>query len=623
MLFAQQFLISLRRLVTILWLLLAIIWQAPAYAGHALAMYGEPKYPHDFIHFDYANPDAPKGGTLALATSYAATDFDKLNPFTLRGNPAPGLLELVFETLAVYSLDETMTQYGLIAEDIVVAEDSRSVTFRINPRARFSNGDAITVSDVKYSFDTLTSAKASPRFRLYFTGVNKVDILDAQHIRFEFERSNRELAFTLGTLPVFSAKWSRDENGDPLPFDEVVKQKPIASGPYVVDTADYGRGNVTYKRNPTYWADQHPVRRGTHNFEKVRYKLFRDYDLQVEAFKAGVFDIMVESKARNWCCVYKGVRFDSGEVTKRLFEHKNVPAMNGYVFNLRRERFKDVRVRKALALAFDFHWANNNIFYNEYRHPYSYFSTTNLAASGLPSEDELALLEPWRDQLDPAVFGPMVEFPSTEPPRSLRDNIIEGQRLLEEAGWVYKDGALRNAAGEPFILEASLTDGIPLPRIETYLRNVALYGIQIRRRLTDPVTSRRDMQNFDFDLSQVVLRESRMPGGDIAAKFNSADADVKGSENIIGVKSPAIDFLLEKLSTASNQTELQAAARALDRVLMHGYYVVPERYSFEHRVAYDTRLAYPTRLPSYYTVYDWALAYWWQRPNGEREKAGN
>lgn len=589
-------------------------------ADHAVAMYGTPKYAADFTHFDYANPAAPKGGTLALATSYAATDFDKLNPFTLRGNPAPGLLELVFETLAVYSLDETMTQYGVIAEDIAIADDARSVTFTLNPKARFSNGDAITAEDVRYSFETLTSAKASPRFRLYFAGVSGVEVLSARKIRFNFERDNRELAFTLGTLPVFSPKWGQDADGEPRSFDEIVKHNPIASGPYSVESADYGRGNVTYKRNPNYWAADLPSRRGTHNFERITYKLFRDYDLQVEAFKAGVFDIMVEGKARNWCCVYNGVRFDRGEVTKRLFEHKNVPAMNGYIFNLRHKRFQDVRVRKALSLAFDFYWVNKNIFYEEYRQPYSYFSTTDLAATGLPGEDELALLEPWREQLDPAVFGPMVEFPSTEAPRSLRDNIIEGQKLLEEAGWVYRDGALRNAEGEPFILEASLTEGIPLPRIETYLRNVALYGIEIRRRLTDQVTSRRDMQKFDFDLSHVVLRESRMPGGDIAAKFNGADADVEGSENVIGVKSPAIDFLLKKLSTAADEASLRAAARALDRVLMHGYYVVPERYSFEHRAAYDTRLAWPETLPDYYAVYDWALAFWWERENGERGK---
>lgn len=614
--------VFLLRLFALLLLAALALVARPSYAGHALAMYGEAKYPETFSHFHYAEANAPKGGTLALATSYAATDFDKLNPFTLRGNPAPGLLELVFEPLAIYSLDETMTQYGLIADDIALADDARSVTFRIHPQARFSNGDAITPADVLFSFNMLTSAQASPRFRLYFAGVSQVELVGERSIRFHFAQSNRELAFTLGTLPVFSPKWLQDEQGKPLSFEQVVKQNPIASGPYVVDAADYGRGNVSYKRNPDYWAANLPARLGSHNFDKITYKLFRDYDLQVEAFKAGVFDIMVEPKARNWCCVYNGVRFDKGELTKRLFENHNVPAMNGYVFNLRRERFQDVRVRKALTLAFDFDWVNKNIFYQEYRQPYSYFSTTELAAKGLPNEAELALLQPWREQLDPAVFGPMVEFPSTKAPRSLRDNIIEGQKLLEEAGWVYRDGALRNAAGEPFIIEASLTEGIPLPRIETYLRNLSLYGIEIRRRLTDSVTSRMAMQKFDFDLSHVVLRESRMPGGDIAAKFNSADADTEGSENVLGVKSPVIDFLLQKLSAASNQSELRAAAGALDRVLMHGYYVVPERYSFEHRAAYDTRLAYPQKLPDYYAIYDWALAYWWERPEGREPVTG-
>jgi microcin C transport system substrate-binding protein len=588
-----------------------------ASAEHGLALYGEPKYPANFLHFDYANPQAPKGGTLTLATSYTASSFDKLNPFTVRGRPAPGLLELVFETLAVYSLDETMTQYGLLADDMQLAEDYSSIVFHINPRARFSNGDPVLASDVVYSFETLIGDKASPRFRSFFAKIAKASIVDNRTVRFDFKEANRELAFVVGALPVFSRKWGLDDKGAPLAFDQIVHQPPIASGPYTVEEADYGRGNLTYRLNPDYWGVDEPVRKGTHNFERINYKLFRDYDLQVEAFKAGVFDIMVEGKARNWCCVYKGVRFSEGEAIKKLFPHKNIPAMNGYIFNLRKERFQDVRVRRAFTLAFDFDWVNKNIFYEEYRQPYSYFSTTELAASGLPSEDELGLLEPWRDQLDPAVFGSMVDLPADK--RNLRERLIEGQRLLEEAGWVYRDGALRNAKGEPFVLEASLTEGIPLPRIETYLRNLGQYGVIIKRRLTDQVSSRRDMQKFNFDLSHLVLRESRQPGGDIAAKFSSKDADVEGSENVIGVKSPVIDYLLGQLSAAKSERELKAAASALDRVLMHGYFIVPERYSFEHRVAYDTRLAYADILPDYYSVYEWAMAFWWERPNGERE----
>jgi ABC-type oligopeptide transport system substrate-binding subunit len=346
----------------------------------------------------------------------------------------------------------------------------------------------------------------------------------------------------------------------------------------------------------------------------------RDHDLQVEAFKAGVIDLMIGGKARDWCCVFTGVRFSSGAAGKKLFAHHNLPAMNGYVFNLRREKFQDVRVRKALTLAFDFQWVNDHIFYNQYRQPYSYFSTTDLAAEGLPSKGELALLEPFRQQLDPAVFGPMVNLQQylTAPPRTLRDNLIEGQKLLAEAGWVYRDGALRNARGEPFVMDVDLSEGIPLPRIETYLRNLGLYGIEVKRRLSDSVTSRRNMKRFNYDLTNITLRETRIPGGDIATKFNGRDADVEGSENIAGLKSPVVDHLLERFAAAKDYEELKTAAHALDRVLMHGYYIVPERYMFEHRVVFATKLGYPQQLPDYYDVQDWVLPYWWDRSEPQR-----
>jgi ABC-type oligopeptide transport system substrate-binding subunit len=601
---------SLVRLLLMSVAFASIEFSSTADAAHAIALYGEPKYAEDFQQFDYADPAAPKGGTLRLSTSYEATSFDKLNPYTLRGKAAPGLIELAFETLAVYSMDETTTQYGLIADDIAVAPDLRAVTFHVHPAARFSNGDRITAADVKYSFDMLTGKGAAPRFRLYFADIERAVIVDSATVRFEFNRASHELAFVAGTLPVFSPRWGVGKE-----FADVQTDAPIASGPYVVEHADYGRGGVTYRRNPDYWAANLPVRRGAYNFDRVVYKLFRDYDLQVEAFKAGEFDVMVEGKARNWCCVYTGGRFASGELTKQLFPHTNVPGMNGYIFNLRRERFQDVRVRQALALALDFQWINKNIFYGEYRHPYSYFSNSDLAASGLPSAEELKLLEAWRDQLDPAVFGPMVVQASTAPPASLRDNLIKGQRLLAEAGWTYRDGALRNAKGEPFVLEASLSEGIPLPRIETYLRNLARYGIVVKRKLGDQVAARKSMQTFDYDMAMISFRESRIPGSDLRAKLNSADADVPGSENIIGVKSPVVDALIERLATANSADELKTAARALDRVLMHSYYVVPERYSFEHRLAYNTHLGYAQQLPDYYAPYDWVLSHWWRKPD--------
>jgi ABC-type oligopeptide transport system substrate-binding subunit len=576
----------------------------------AIAIYGKPKYGDNFEHFAYVNPAAPKGGTLTLAGS---SSFDKLNPYNLRGKIAPGVVDLMFETLAIYSLDEQATQYGLLADDIAVAPDLASVTFHINPLARFVNGDPVTAKDVKYSFETLSGRKVAPRYRLYFAEIKRAVVTDVLTIRFEFARPSRELVFVAGTLPVFSPKWGKSAvKSSKFSFEDLQTQEPVTSGPYRVETVDYSRGAITFRRNPDYWARDLPVRRGNFNFDRIAYKLYRDSDLQAEAFRAGEFDVQLGEKARNWCCLYKGGKFDSGELVKKNFPHKNIPGMNGYVFNLRRERFRDLRVRQALNLAFDFEWVNKNIFYGEYQHPYSYFSNSSLAASGLPSPDELQLLEPYRNSLDPAVFGTMVVMPSTAAPRSFRDNLIQGQKLFAEAGWTYRDGALRNRKGEPFVLEAGMSTGIPLPRIETYLRNLSRYGIVIKRKLRDPVSSRKSLNDFDFDMNMIMFGESRIPGSGFFRKLNSVDADVAGSDNIIGIKSPAVDALIEKLANARTEQELTSVARALDRVLMHGYYVVPERYSFDHRIAYKSALAYSKNLPTYYNPGEWVLTTWWR-----------
>lgn len=580
-----------------------------AEAAHALALYGEPKYPPGFTHFGYVRPDAPRRGTLYLANSFESNSFDKLNPYSLRGRAPPGMLELVFETLAVHNLDEQVTQYGLLAEDIALAPDQRSVTFRLRRQARFSNGDPVTAADVVHAFDTLTGAEAAPRFRLYFSEIARAVALDRHTVRMEFTRPSRELALVAGELPVFSPKWGLKADGSRVPFRELAFQPPIASGPYVVKRADTARGVVTYERDRDWWAADLPARKGQFNFDQVVYRMYRDYDLQVEAFKAGEFDVIVEGKARNWCCVYNGPLFSSGRRVKRLFRHRNTPGMNGYVFNLRQPQFQDVRVRQALSYALDFDWINKNIFYGEYLYPDSYFANSEFAARGLPGAEELAILEPHRDRLDPAVFGRMPEQPLGD----LRRKLIAGQKLLNEAGWRYRDGWLRNADGEIFTVRSSVSDGIPLPRIETFLRNLSRYGIRVVRYSTDPVANRRRMQDFDFDLSMVTFRESRVPGKDLQRKLGSAQADIPGSENIIGVKSPVVDALIRKLADSVDGEEMKHTARALDRVLMHGYYVVPERYSFEHRVAYDTRLGHPENPPDYYAPLEWVLGAWWEK----------
>ncbi|QEI12714.1 ABC transporter substrate-binding protein [Cellvibrio japonicus] len=582
----------------------------PTYlAAHGFAQFGNPKYPSGFSHFEYVNPDAPKGGVLNLSNTGANSSFDKFNPFSLKGRPAPGLMELIFETLTVYSLDERNTQYGLLADDIDVAGDFTWVIFRLNSQARFSNGDPVTAEDVKYSYDTLSSPAASPIFAAYFSEIKRVEIIDPLKVRFVFSRPGRDLPFVAGSLPVFSPKWGLTENGERVPFAQLRNEPPIATGPYRIERAIESRG-ITYARNPDYWGKDIPVRRGTLNFDQVVYKLYKDRDTQVSALRAGQYDFFMEHQMRYWCCQYIGHRFDTGELIKEKVPHQNPPAMVGHGFNLRHERFQNPKVREALNYALDFEWVNQKIFDNHFGRVYSYFATTPLAASGLPSKAELAILAPWRNQLDPAVFGPMVELPSTKPPSSLRKNLLHALKLFGEAGWYYRDNALRNDQGEPFVIEVSGARGANM-LMDPYYLNLGKIGIEVKRRQSDPATGRKLMQEFKFDFAPIGLREARMPGAELWRKFNSADADVQGSENILGVKSPVIDALILKLMDAQSYEEMETTARALDRVLMHGHYIQPWRYLTHHHIIYHKRLQRPATLPLYFNANEWVISTWW------------
>jgi microcin C transport system substrate-binding protein len=582
---------------------------APAWGAHAVAQFGAPKYPAGFTHFGYVNPRAPRGGTLTLSITSQNSSFDKFNPFTLKGKPAPGLTELLFETLTIYSLDEPNTQYGLLADDIQVAPDFGAVTFHLNPRARFSNGDPVTARDVKYSFSVLTSRKASPRFKSYFSEVSEVTVVDPLTVRFRFKRKGRDLSFIAGSLPVFSPRWGQTAGGGKVDFDQLRLEAPVASGPYLIEKASSGQ-DVTYRRNPTYWGDDIPVRKGTYNFERVIYKLYKDADTQVAALRAGDFDFFSESRMRYWCCQYIGKRFDSQELVKEIVPHSNPPSMNGWVVNLRRERFRDPRVREALDYALDFEWINQKIFDSEFKRIDSYFANTSLAARGLPRPAELALLEPYRAELDPAVFGPMVVEPSTKPPGSIRQNLTRALELLAAAGWQNKDGVLRNSQGEPFVMEVSGARA-QNPYMDPIYLNLTKLGVVLTKRLTDTVAGRKRMNEFDYDYVSVSLREARMPGAELWRTFNRRDADVPGSENIAGVKSRAVDELIGKLLDAGSQEELEVAAHALDRVLMHAHYYIPWRYLTKHYLIYNRRLKRPSTLPIYYGANEWMIATWW------------
>jgi microcin C transport system substrate-binding protein len=577
---------------------------AAAHAEHALALGGTPKYGPGFRAFEYVNADAPRGGEVTMS---AMGTFDKLNPFTLKGVPPVFLNPLTFESLTIGSLDEPNSMYGLLADDMVLAADRMSITFRLNPAARFSNGDPVLAEDVKYSFDTLRSKLASPMWRQYWQDVARCVVVDRMTVRFEFARRNRELHMIVGAVPVFSRKW-----GEGKPFDQIVQDPPIASGPYVVEKLALGKG-ITYRRRSDYWGGDLGSRRGQFNFERIHVTYFLDEFARIEAFKAGVFDFVHENAAKNWARAYYGRKFDDGTLVKTELPNSNAQGMQAFVFNTRRALFADARVRKAIGLALDFEWMNRQLFFNQYRRTYSFFTNSELAARDAPDAAERALLEPYRDQLPAEVFGVPEPPPTTLAPSSLRANLRQARELLAQAGWTYRDGALRNAAGEAFQFEI-INDKRTWERIVApFARNLEKLGIQARLRSMDSSLLKKREDDYDYDVIINWWLSSQSPGNELSFRFTTAAADEKGADNFAGVRSPVVDALIARVLSVDSREELVAACRALDRVLRAGYYVIPHWYNNTHRVSYKNLFGRPDKVPSYYHSEDWFLAAWWMR----------
>jgi microcin C transport system substrate-binding protein len=592
------------------WLIVLAAVPAPgAWAAHAYAQFGDIKYPPGFPHFAWVNPTAPKGGDIELVAPLRITNFDKYNPFTLKGTSPPGLTGLVFETLLTGTVDEPSTAYGLLAEDVEVARDRLSVTFRLNSRARFHDGTPVTAADVKHTFDTLMSKQAAPQYRVVFADVKQVVAVDPRTARFEFKQPSAELPLLVGGLPVFSRKW-----GAGKPFDEVVTEIPVASGPYRIGRVNFGR-DITYQRDPEYWARDLNVRRGMFNFDRITYKIYKDNTAQTEAFKAGEFDYVQVFSAREWARTYRGKKFDSGELIRAELKTKNAGDFQGWLINTRRPQFKDPRVREALALAFDFEWANRQLMYNAYTRVRGYFVASDFEARGRPGPDELALLEPLRAKLPRKVFEEDVPLPpSTASPGSLRDNLRKARDLLAAAGWTYRDGALRNAKGEAFTMEFLDSGGGMIRLITPFMQALGKLGIEARYRQADFALLRKRLDVYDFDLTSSRAVGSETPGSELVARFGSESAATEGSSNLTGVSDPAVDALLEKVVSATTRPELVASLRALDRVLRHGHYAVPHYYAGTFRVAYRAgKFEQPAVAPDYYQAESWLTATWWRR----------
>lgn len=607
----------LRRFAAWVGLFTGVLLAPLAWSAHGYAIWGELKYPPGFTHFDYVNPQAPKGGELRLVSNLRASTFDKYNPFTLRGTAPAYLSNLMFDSLLAGALDETGAAYGLLAEDVVAAPDGLSVTFRLRTTARFHNGDPVLAADVKHSFDTLLGPHTSPVYKTILADVAGLDVLDERTVRFRFKVANRELPLTVGGLPIFSRAWGDaldPKTGQRKTFDQVVTDIPIGSGPYRIGPVKFGR-DITYVRDPAYWARDLPVRRGTANFDRITVKIYKDNTARLEALKAGEFDLMRFFSAGDWARRVTGRRFDTGELVKGEFTHQLPTGFQSYVLNTRRPPLDDIRVRQALGLALDYEWMNRQMFYGAYQRVRGLFGNTACAAQGEPSAAERALLEPWRAQLPAAVFGPAYVPPRTDADRTLRDNLRQAQALLREAGWTVRDGALRNAAGQALVLEYLDSAEVGARVVAPWTRNLDKLGITLRFRPVDFALYQQRLRTFDFDVISLAYGGTHTPGAEYADLFGSEAARTPDSGNHTGIANPAVDAIVQRMTGARDRASFEAACRALDRVISHSHVLIPQWSAPTHRMAYNAwRLGRPERMPPYASGEVWAIDTWWATP---------
>ncbi|WP_138515470.1 extracellular solute-binding protein [Rhodoferax bucti] len=593
--------------------LLGSFMAGSVWAAHGYALWGDLQYPPGFAHFSYVNPLAPKGGELRLVSNLRVSTFDKYNPFTVKGSAPAYLSNLMFDSLLAGALDETAAGYGLLAQEVSVAPDGLSATFVLRLEARFHNGDAVLARDVKHSFDMLKGPLAAPGFRSMLEDVVGADALDARTVRFRFAKPNRDLPLTVGGLPVFSHRWG-EEGGKPKPFDQIVMDIPIGSGPYKLGPVNFGK-DITYVRNPDYWARDLNVRSGTANFDRITVKIYKDSTSRLEALKAGEFDLMRFFSAGDWARRVTGRKFDSGELIKAEFQHRLPTGFQSYVLNTRKPLLQDVRVRQALGLALDYEWMNRQMFYGAYQRVQGLFGNTDCQATGVPPEQELALLNPWRGKVPEAAFGPMARPPRTDGEDSLRNNLRRAQALLKEAGWTYRDGALRNAQGQAFELEYLDSNEAGARVVTPWARNLEKIGVTLKFRPVDFALYQQRLQKFEFDITSIAYAGTQNPGQEFADLFGSKAASQEESGNFSGIQSPAVDALILHMTSAKSKAALLPACRALDRVIAHSHVLVPQWSAATHRIAYNAwRLDKPAQMPPYAQGEGWAIDTWWAKP---------
>jgi microcin C transport system substrate-binding protein len=567
---------------------------------HAFTVLGEPALPADFKAFPYVNMDAPKGGEVNLAS---IGTFDSFNPFILRGTADPygaapwivlpggsgsgSSVGHVWESLLTPSADEVATGYGHLAQSIEVPADKTWVVFNLRPEAKFSDGQPVTAEDVAWTFRTLME-QGRPAIRIQFADVKDVVVEGSGRVRFNFKTAqNRELPLVVGGLPVLPKHFFEGRD-----FSKPLTDPPIGSGPYRITNFELGR-SVTYTRDPTWWAADMPTGRGTNNFDRVRYEYFRDATVAMEAFKAGKTDVRSENIAKNWATAYDFPAVRNGAVIKREYTHKLPTGIQGYAMNTRRSVFADPRVRHAVTLAFDFEWTNKNLFYSAYTRTSSYFSNTPLAATGLPSPEELKLLQPYQDSLPDGLLTRPFTLPVTDGSGNNREQLADALKLLRDAGWQVKDRKLLDANGQPAAFTILLGDP-SLERVALpYVQNLRKLGFDVQVRTVDPAQYQHLTDDFEFDMTMWIYPGGDIPGSELRDYWSCAGSKSSGSFNVPGICSPAIDAMIEQVVGAQDRDTLATAARALDRLLLWNWYLVPNWHSQNFHIAFWDRFGDP------------------------------
>lgn len=564
---------------------------------HGLSVFGDLKYAPDFKHLGYVNPDAPKGGRISLVGPAAIRTFDSFNAFILKGDPAQGL-GLLYDTLLEGAGDEAGSAYGLLAETVDLAPDRRSITFKLRPEARFSDGSAVTADDVAFTFDIMKS-KGHPSFRIVLKDVSKAEALDKLTVRFTFQGELlRDLPLAVGGLQIVPRAFYNSQ-----PFDETFLKVPVGSGPYTI--GDYKHGaHITYRRRDDYWGKGLPINRGRYNFDEVRYEYYRDRTAELESLKAGGIDLREEFTARDWVSAYDIPAVKDGRLIKLTLPDETPSGAQGFFFNMRRAKFQDARVRHALGLAFDFEWTNANIFNGLYTRTESYFENSDMKAKGKPSPAELALLEPYRAKLPPEVFDEPYAPPRSDGSGSDRKLLRAALKLLNDAGWKLdtKEGRplVRNAKGETLEVEFLNSGGPTFERIiSPYIKNLESIGVKASIRNVDPAQYQRRVKAFDFDAITTRFTMQMTPGLELYNYWGSEAASMEGTSNQAGIKDPVIDALIEKVIAAKSREELVTATRAIDRVLRAGHYWVPHWFKAAHNIVHWDKFARPSVKPKY------------------------